>query len=297
MTTPISEPATPARDHSITVRNVRFPLEDAPQYWLGGQRSVSLLLDHLSIVFPPGESFFMASVRAFEGQIEDPALRKAMRGFHAQEALHGREHTQYNERLEKFGYPVRAIDASSRRMLWLAKLVLGKKGQLAVTAALEHFTALFAQVALGEDSFLRDADPQMNALWRWHAAEENEHAAFAFDVFQSVSGSYPLRVTVMVLTTLFFLLKELQHQIMMMGSDGILFSYREWRTLYRFLFVDTAILVRVFEPYLEYYRRDFHPHQIDASALLEAWKQDFAREPVYQDNLFGKQKPLSAEPA
>ncbi|MET0286824.1 MAG: metal-dependent hydrolase [Polyangiales bacterium] len=281
----------------ITVRNLRFPLDDTPQYWLGGQRSLSLLLDQLSIVFPPGESFFMESVRAFERELTDPTLRAAVRGFHAQEALHGREHAQYNERLAKWGYPVKAIDRSSRRMLALARLVLPKRAQLAVTAALEHFTALFAQVALAEDSFLHKAHPQMDALWRWHAAEENEHSAVAFDVLQQVSGSYPLRVSIMVLATTFFLLKTLEHQLRMMAADGILFSREEWRAFFRFLFVDPAMLVRVYKPYLEYYRRDFHPHQIDSSALLETWKREFASAPIYRDNLYAKRSALVSEPA
>jgi uncharacterized protein len=276
---------------NIVVRNLRFPLTNTPKYWLSGQRSVSMLLDHLSVVFPPGETFFMNSVRAFEGQIDDPELRAAMRGFHAQEALHGREHTRYNERLMELGYPVSAIDRSARRILWVARTVLPKRAQLAVTAALEHFTALLAQVALGEQSFLRKADPEMDALWRWHAAEENEHAAVAFDVFQEVSGSYPLRVGIMVLATLFFLGKVFEHQVRMMWADRILFSLREWRALARFLFVDPAIVNRVFTPYLQYYRRDFHPHQIDASALLDDWKREFASAPVYRDNLYKRAEP------
>lgn len=277
---------------TITVRNLRFPLTDTPKYWLDGQRSVSLLLDHLSIVFPPGESFFMTSVRAFEGRVQDPQLRAEMRGFHAQEALHGREHAHYNERLAKLGYPVKSIDRSARRILWLGSKLFSKRAQLGITAALEHFTALFAQVALGDNSFLRKADPEMDALWRWHAAEENEHSAVAFDVFQAVGGGYALRVLMMALATTFFLLKTSEHQLRMMWADGILFSGSEWRALYRFLFKDPAILVRTYRPYLQYYRRDFHPHQIDASALLDEWKREFASAPVYRDKLFvpGKRK-------
>jgi hypothetical protein len=273
---------------TITVRNLRFPLRETPKYWLGGERAVSMLLDHLSIVFPPGETFFMNSVRAFDAQIEDPELRAAMRGFHAQEALHGREHTHYNERLAGLGYPVEAIDRSAKHILGVARLVLSKRAQLAVTAALEHFTALLAQVALGDQSFLRKADPEMDALWRWHAAEENEHASVAFDVFKQVGGSYFLRVYMMVLATVFFLAKVFEHQVRMMWADKILFSLPEWRALYRFLFVDPAIVKRVFKPYLQYYRRDFHPHQIDASALLEDWKREFASAPIYRDNVYKK---------
>ena len=45
----------------IMVRNVRFELDRSlPKYWLGGKRALSMFLDQLSIVFPPGERFFMS---------------------------------------------------------------------------------------------------------------------------------------------------------------------------------------------------------------------------------------------
>src|SRR6476620_5919722 len=124
-------------EHPIAVRNLRFPLsESMPRYWLGGNGVMSLFLDHLSIVFPPGERFFMQSVRAYEGKVTDPALKEDMRGFHAQEALHGREHASYNELLRSRGYPVDAIDRSAKRILWVSQKFLPKSWQLAVTAGL-----------------------------------------------------------------------------------------------------------------------------------------------------------------
>jgi predicted metal-dependent hydrolase len=268
---------------SIVVRNLRFQLDDEiPKYWLGGQRATSLLLDHLSVVFPFGESFFMASVRAFEKRITDPKLRADVRAFHAQEALHGREHTRYNERLKTLGYPVDRMDKGARRALWLAKTFLPKRGQLAVTAALEHFTSMLAAVALPDDSFLNDAHPEMAAIWRWHAAEESEHAAVAFDVLRTVGGGYLERTGIMAVVTLFFLFKILQHQIIMMATDGILWNASEWRALGRFLFKDPGFIPRVFKPYLAYYRRDFHPDQLADHALLAGWRLQFAQEERYQ---------------
>ncbi|MFM2416791.1 MAG: hypothetical protein RL385_1514 [Pseudomonadota bacterium] len=269
--------------NQIVVRNLRFKLDDdVPQYWLGGARSVSLLLDHLSVIFPPGEAFFMESVRALEASVRNPELRAEIRAFHAQEGLHGREHRRHNQRLRKFGYPVDAIDGSARRLLGLAKLALPRSGRLAVTAALEHFTALLAQVALPADSFLAKGHPEMSALWRWHAAEENEHAAVAYDLLHEASGSYARRVGIMALTTLGFIGKVLQHQAMMMHADGILFDVREWAALYHFLFRDPAIVARVFKPYFSYYKPSFHPHQMKCVELLATWREDFANDARYR---------------
>jgi predicted metal-dependent hydrolase len=36
--------------------------------------------------------------------------------------------------------------------------------------------------------------PEMVRFWRWHAAEELEHKAVAFDVFKAAGGGYLLRI-------------------------------------------------------------------------------------------------------
>jgi predicted metal-dependent hydrolase len=267
---------------AISVRNLRFPLDqDGPRYWMAGNRVMSLFLDHLSMVFPPGERFFMRSVRHYEARLSDPQLKEAVRAFHAQEALHGREHASYNELLLARGYPVEAVDRSARRILGVAERLLPARLKLAVTASLEHFTALLATFLLADDSILEGAPDELAAMWRWHAAEENEHAAVAFDVFTAVGGTYSERVIVMAFTTLFFWLKMIQHQVIMMRADGCLWSGKEWRGLLRFAFGSPGVIPRIWKGYLAYYKPSFHPHELDCSQLLEKWKGEFAESPAY----------------
>jgi predicted metal-dependent hydrolase len=274
-------------NRSIVVRNLRFPLDASiPRYWLGGNRVMSLFLDHLSMVFPPGERFFMQSVRAFEGRIQDPALKEAVRGFHAQEALHGREHAAYNDLLRARGYPVDAIDRSAKRILGLSEKLTPKSWQLAATAALEHFTAMLAVFLLATNSVLKDAPPAMAAMWRWHAAEENEHAAVAFDVYRAIGGGYFSRILVMLGTTFFFWAKMLEHQVRMMHADGCLFSGKEWAALGRFAFKTPGVFPMLWRSYFAYFRPSFHPHQLDCTPLLEEWKRDFESSPVYSESLY-----------
>lgn len=44
-----------------------------PKDWHGGRRAVTLFYDNLSTFFPPGERFFMASVKAFRNEVKDEA--------------------------------------------------------------------------------------------------------------------------------------------------------------------------------------------------------------------------------
>jgi predicted metal-dependent hydrolase len=271
--------------HTIEVRNLRFPLgAEVPKHWFGETQSCSTFWDNLSVLFPAGERFFMNSVRAFENVIKDPKLKQEVRLFYQQEALHSREHVRYNDMVRAHGYPVDEMDKSVRKLLEnVAKLP--EEYQLAVTCALEHFTAMLAQGVLGEDSPFEAAHPVMGALWRWHAAEENEHASVAFDVYREVGGNYPVRVVVMAVATLIFWGKVIEQQVRMMHADGTLTSRSEWGALGRFLFKKPGWLFKMAGPYLAYFKPSFHPSELDCSHLLSRWQEEFEALGIYRESL------------
>lgn len=257
----------------IPIRNARFSLDDVPRAWLGGRRAVSIWFDNMSTLFPLGERFFVQTVKHYMPMLEDPALREAAQQFCGQEAMHGREHERYNDRSRSFGYPVDRMEAHTKRLLGLARKVFTPRQQLGVTVALEHYTALMGHTALGHPGILADADATMRALWRWHAVEENEHKAVAFDVFQAVGGTYGERVGTMAITTLFFWYAVLYQQTLMMRAEGILGSVSEWRSLVDYLFRNPGGMGQMFVMAAEYFRRDFHPNDFDSAALLAEWRK------------------------
>lgn len=264
-----------AEPMSIEVRNVRFPLGDGvPRYWHGGRRSVTLFFNNLSIFFPAGERFFIASVKRYKDRIKDEPLREEVAAFCAQEGIHGREHIRYNEMIRDQGYPAEELERRVKRILRVVTAVAPKRHQLAATCALEHFTALLAHFLLQDDRLLKGAHPAMAALWRWHAAEENEHKAVAFDVYRLAGGNYLERVVVMVVASLIFWAKIAEQQVRLMKVDGIVWSAREWRSLGRFLFIEPGGMFSLWRAYLEYYRPGFHPWDLDNRDLLERWKAE-----------------------
>jgi uncharacterized protein len=157
------------------VRDIRFDLSNVPRVWLGERRAVTNYFNNLSLLFPAGERFFMDSVRAHAGHLHDANLLAEVRTFNAQEAIHTREHRRYNDMLEKHGYPAHAMDARLERMLQWVRTRTPVLWQLAITAALEHFTAMMTSILLGHPRLLDQADQNVAALWRWHSAEESEH--------------------------------------------------------------------------------------------------------------------------
>ena len=95
-------------------------------------------MNALSLLFPAGERFFMDSVRNYRDQIEDPELKKQVLGFIGQEAMHTREHIEYNDLLQASGLPAHKLDKRLWTILGWFKKVLPHSMQLAITIALEH---------------------------------------------------------------------------------------------------------------------------------------------------------------
>ena len=276
----------------LEVRNLRFDVSDeVPRYWHGGKRAVTLFFDNLSVFFPPGERFFISAVKAHAGQVHDENLLEQTRAFCAQAGIHSREHVRYNDMLRRQGYPVEAMERRVERLLARVTRMTKPSGRLAATAALEHFTALLAHYLLSDDRLLDGAHPVMAALWRWHAAEENEHKAVAYDVYRQTGGGYIERAAAMMIATVIFWAKVFEHQLRLMWADGILFSPREWYALFRFLFIAPGGLTRLFWPYLDYYRPSFHPWQLDNRGLLEAWKAELETSPSYEQGLVDRASP------
>jgi len=266
----------------IPVRNLEFALDPvAMRHWHGGRKAITAFFDNLSLFFPAGERFFVASVKAHQERVTDPRLRDDVRAFCGQEGLHTREHVRYNRMLEAQGYPAAKLEARTERILKRVTRVVPARRRLAATCALEHFTAALAHGVLSDPQLLEGANPTMAALWSWHAAEESEHKAVAFDVFKAAGGTYLERAWVMIATTLIFWALVIDQQARMMRADGTLFSLREWGSLFVFLWVHPGGLRKMWRLYLGYFKPSFHPWEHDNRDVLEDWKRSHPVSPGY----------------
>ena len=265
---------TPA-DVSINPRNREYAIASSLERdWFDNDAFKTAWFNAMSITFPLGEKFFIDSVRHFSDQIDDPKLHEDIRGFCGQEGFHRREHQRYNETLcEKRGYDLAKMEGRLEKNIQRSYKMLSPLERLATTAAFEHITAIMAESALSDDNPMTGlAEPVMQELWDWHAAEEMEHKAVAFDVLRAVGGSEALRKRTMRVATTFLLLDVMSGLLHMLRKDGKLWSPRLWWHGWKFLFFKGGILRRVWPAYKEYFRDGFHPWQRDTRPLLEAWK-------------------------
>ncbi len=264
---------------AFEVRDATFDLgPSVPRFWHGGRRAVTVFFNNLSTVFPLGERFFIRSVARYRKQIDDETLLAEVKAFTRQEAAHTREHEGYNAMLRRQGYD---IDKIERGVSWLLKLPrlfgpLRDRVALAATTALEHWTAMLAHFLLADASVLEGAHPTMAALWRWHAAEECEHKAVAFDVYRHINSGYLVRVAIMLFASAIFWARIFQQQWMMMRRDKIQWKLSEWVDLAKFLVFEQKILVRLVPLWLRYFSPRFHPWDIDDHTLITTWQQEYA---------------------
>ena len=193
--------ATAPAPRKVPTRRLSFEesLADLPRHFaVDGDLIHSHVGACLSALFPDGEDFFVRSVRHYRDQIEDPDLKRDVAGFIGQEAVHGREHRVLNDRLAELGYPTKRIERFTKAALGLRERIAPASSNLAATAALEHFTATLAELLLtNEETRNLFGDPAVRELFVWHALEESEHKAVAFDVYEAVGGGERMRVWTM----------------------------------------------------------------------------------------------------
>lgn len=260
-------------DIAITVRDRRFADAMRARWWLAGDPVATAWHNALSATFPRGEAFFIESVRACrEGA--PPRLEAEIRAFIRQEVNHTREHLAFNRLAEGAGYDLSRIDAR------VAELIGQTKGRppavnVAITMALEHFTAMFAHEFLARPAHFAGAEPEAAALWRWHAVEEIEHKAVACDTFRHATRAWParrrwlVRALTMELVTRKFLHNRWVDALDLLAQDGIT-RWRARARLLHYLLVRPGVLRRIFPAWLGYFRPGFHPWHHDDRALIAA---------------------------
>jgi predicted metal-dependent hydrolase len=185
----------------LQVRTPRLAFDGLDRYWFSGSRAVTHLVNGVNLLFPAGERFFVRSVRHYESRLEGELARE-VKAFYGQEGRHAQAHERFFHTLRDQGYDIdRILDRYERIAYGWFERRAPPALRLAVTVALEHFTAILAEDTLGRQSGLERAAPPVRRLLEWHAVEELEHKAVAFDVMRAVAPSYPLRMAGLFVAT------------------------------------------------------------------------------------------------
>jgi predicted metal-dependent hydrolase len=226
-------------------------------------------------VFPDGEDFFVRSVRHFRGQVTDPELKRQVAGFIGQEAMHGREHRALNDRFGELGYPAKNVERFTKWGLGWRERLMSPTSNLAATAALEHFTATLAELVLTDEEARRQlGHPAVRDLLLWHALEESEHKAVAFDVYRHVGGSERTRIITMNMIRFSFIVGMSLQSIISLLGDREARRPAEVRKSLRRLRTSPFLTRDVWNRLKDYNRHDFHPDDHETADLVERWREE-----------------------
>ena len=242
--------------------------------WHEQGRHVSHFFNALSLLFPAGELFFMDSVRHYRDRIVDPQLKREIQGFIGQEAMHSREHVRYNDLLQAAGLPAHTLDRRLRMILQWQKKYFPASFNLAITVALEHYTAMLADLLLSDPTRLGDSVEGYRQTWIWHALEETEHKSVSFDVFNTVLEPglkrYLIRTGSMLTTTVFFWLVVFDFHVRLLIADRRAGGHLRglWRVI-KYLYGRQGIFPRIALAWLDYFRPGFHPWDHDNRQHLQ----------------------------
>ncbi|MEU4346776.1 metal-dependent hydrolase [Streptomyces sp. NPDC023838] len=202
-------------DHyRITPRRVSFDWHETPLHWIPDEPTATHVINVLHLLLPAGERWFVKVFKEALPLVTDPVLLKDVKGFMGQEATHSVQHAYVLDHLAEQRLDTAAY---TRHVDFLFDKLLGEhppfgtpiptqewlRFRLSLIAAIEQFTAVLGDWVLHAEALDRaGSDPVMLDLLRWHGAEEVEHRAVAFDMYQHCGGEglprYARRVEGMV---------------------------------------------------------------------------------------------------
>lgn len=266
-----------------TRRDLKFNLNPARALsWHEDGLNVAQFLNTMSLFFPVGERFFIDAVRSYRDQVTDPELKKAVTAFIGQEAMHGREHEEYNDAIASHGVPIEAQEKFVANLLTFIQNNTPKALPLAATVALEHLTAILADGLLSLDNLMQDSDIDYKTLWQWHALEETEHKAVAFDVYQTAIGTdknlgaYALRSGALVAATGIFFAIFIPYYLHNVRIKGGLFDLKGWRAVARQTWGSKGIFRYITPAWLDWFKPGFHPWDHANQHYLEELEERLA---------------------
>ncbi|RLZ06790.1 metal-dependent hydrolase [Acinetobacter sp. 2JN-4] len=280
---------------SFPVRRMDFEFAEVPRYWAHGDAALTHFMTALSALFPEGEQFFVNSTRAVRNdpKLSDPQLQKEISAFIGQEAMHSKEHLAFNAAAQAYGYDVRRMESQTGKVIQVGTTVVEKLMKpfgftkemigLTATCALEHFTSTIAEELLSNpDIQAMFQDETMYHLWMWHAVEENEHKAVAFDVYEAMYGrgpkAYFMRSLALVIAMGLIFITQSYFTAKLLKTDGKL-TWRDTKYMIKFMYGYKGFMSRQIPTLLDFLRPRFHPNDDDTTELLNKWRTELGFNP------------------
>lgn len=253
------------------------------RHWMNGDPVATAFFNNLSISFPYFEIFMINSLKPWREHVS-PMMQSEIDAFTQQELNHSNEHVAFNRGMEKTGF-----DAS----LTLKKINIIMKSlndrddifKLQMTVCMEHLTAIISSELLTHPYHLEGAEPELKKLWLWHATEEIEHKAVAFNILQEVTKDWSSlrrwasRSAIYTALSYRFIVNRIIGQMALLKQDGYT-TRQAFIALMRYglgknIHGQNGLMRNLIGPWAQIYKFNFHPWKIDDSHLIAKGENQF----------------------
>ncbi|TJY58268.1 metal-dependent hydrolase [Sinimarinibacterium sp. CAU 1509] len=242
----------------------------AGRYWCANDPFRTRFYQTMSLMAPEAERFFIASIRAYLDDIDDPGLREQCCRFIREEAQHSRVHHGLNRQIHAGLADATELLRPARGLLDWVQRHGSRQFRLALTVAGEHLSAIMSELFLCGGRAQEINNARIREVYLWHAREEMGHRAVAFDLLkQRAHASYLQRAAALLLVSLVAPLVLVPLFVRLMRGDRAGRQPDTWRRGLGWLLgwrqpgPGPAHLLR---NYLRYFRPGFHPRQIATPA-------------------------------
>ncbi|OTG81761.1 metal-dependent hydrolase [Acinetobacter sp. ANC 4648] len=266
----------------IPIRHMKFdfdPKKIDPKFYLNAELA-SAYFASLSIFLTFGEDLVIDTARYHRDLIKDPLLKQRVTSLIGQEAIHSRMHEELNDALVDVDLPVKLFRTWAGWVFDYGLNRLPQPMKLSLMAGIEHFTAVLAEYMMNhEEIFFRSQDEKQRAIWMWHMLEESEHKDIAYDVFQTLSNNYALRIAGFfpALFTILGLISAASLIVPFYRDPKNLIRLSYWKDIphsFQLIFgLKDGVYGSSWKHIFDYLRPDFHPNDHDTSEFLAYYKE------------------------
>jgi predicted metal-dependent hydrolase len=235
----------------------------------------------MSAIFPKGEAFFIDSVRNFRDGAP-PELQGEINAFIRQEATHSREHVAFNRRVADAGYDIarleQRIDDRVAEIRTHSEIAC-----LNSTMVSEHLTSILSHELLSNPLHMAKAPDEARRLWEWHALEEIEHKAVAFDTWMHATRDWSRvhrwlsRSKMMLIVSRNFMVDRAAGISELLRQDGQR-NLKNWARLFWYLMVYPGMMRRITFTWAAWFVPGFHPWKHDDRHLIARVNLDEAKD-------------------
>ena len=266
----------------IPIRHMKFDFDPKlidPKFYMNAELA-SAYFASLSIFLTRGEDLVIDTARYHRDFITDPLLKQRVTSLIGQEAIHSKMHEELNDAFLELDLPVKLFRFLAGYVFEYGFERLPQPMKLSLMAAIEHFTAVLAEYMMNhEEIFFRSQDEKQRAIWMWHMLEESEHKDIAFDVYQTLSNNYALRIAGFfpALITILMLISAASILVPFYRKPSNLVSLKYWKEIpynFRLIFgLKDGVYGSTLGHIFDYLRPDFHPNDHDTSEFLAYYKE------------------------